>query len=205
MKLFLASTFADVVSLFVKRVKSGTVLFIANAADPFKNKLWVKKDFRAFIDNGFDVDRIDLREMNAANLRSFIHEYNILHLCGGSAIYLLNLLREKKVAGVIVDAIKENGLIYTGTSAGSMIMAPDISFCADDEDEQEAGMVGKLKSLKGLGLIPYFIMCHCQNRYYVPSTVKAMKQLPKNKLPILLLNDGMAIWHEDGKMEIVSL
>ena len=201
--MFIASTFADTVGLFKQRVKGGAVIFIANPADPFKNKYWVRKDFKAFQNNGYKTIPVDLKQHDADGLSRMLKDYDIIHFCGGSAIYTLQLLREKKMDVVIVDAVK-SGLIYTGTSAGSMIVAPDISLCAEDVDEKEAAMVGKIKNFKGLGLVPYYLMCHSQEKYYVPSTKKAINQLPKNKLPILMLNDGMAVWHENGSMQILN-
>jgi dipeptidase E len=203
MRLFIASTFADSVKQFYERQHGGKVLFCSNPADPFKTKYWVKKDYKAFVDYGFDVTSIDLRTIDANDLREKLNRYQIFFISGGSAVYIIDLLHKKKMDSVIVDAIRD-GLLYTGTSAGSMIMAPDISLCADDEDEQEAKQVGKVKNLKGLGLIPFYLMCHCQEKYYVPSTKRAINRLPKNKLPILFLNDGMAVWVHNSHMEIVG-
>jgi hypothetical protein len=83
-------------------------------------------------------------------------------------------------------------------------MAPNVSFCADDEDEQEAGMVGKLKNLNALGLMPFYVICHAQEKDYIPSTKRSIDRLPKNKLPILFLNDNMALWIEDGRFEFLK-
>ena len=203
MRLFIASTFADSVKQFYTRQHGGKVLFVENPSDPYKNKYWVNKDYKAFVKYGFQVTKCDLRPLTGLEFENKLHRYDILHICGGSAIYILDLLKKRGMHIVIKDALN-GGLIYTGTSAGSMIMAPDISFCADDEDEREAQMVGKVKDLKGLGLVPYYLMCHCQDKYYVPSTKRAMNRLPKNKLPILFLNDGQAVWHHNSQMEIVQ-
>jgi dipeptidase E len=202
MRLFLASTFSDTVNLFVNKVPSGKVMFIENPTDLFKSKKWVQKDFDAFIKHGFDVVKVDLRYITAKTLQNMIKDFDIIHICGGSAVYILKLLKNKGMDTVIIDAVKA-GLIYTGTSAGIMITAPNISFCADDEDEKEVNMVGKLKDLSGLNLTPYYYMCHTQEKYYIPSTQKAMIRLASNKLPILFLTDDMACWFEDDRMQLL--
>jgi len=202
MRLFLASTLADTIDLFVNKVPSGKVMFIENPADLFKNKGWVQKDFNAFVSHGFEVVKVDLRYITAKTLKDMITDFDIIHICGGSAIYILKLLKDKGMDTVIIDAVKA-GLVYTGTSAGTMITAPDISFGADDEDEKEVNMVGKLKDLSALNLTPYYYMVHTEERYYVPSTQKAMTRLPKNKLPILFLTDDMACWFEDDKLQLL--
>lgn len=198
MKIFIASTFADSVKSFYARQHGGNVLFCANPADPFKSKYWVKKDRDAFLKYGYAVQDVDLRKVDNIGLESLLRACDIFFVSGGSAVYIIDLLRKKQMMGVI-DTALSNGVIYAGTSAGSMIMAPDLSFCADDEDEKEAMMIGKVKNLKGFGLIPFYIMCHCQEKYYIPSTKRAMNRLAKNKMPILFLNDGMSIWCHNGQ------
>jgi dipeptidase E len=206
MRMFLASLLADTVDLLIKKchVNKLRVLFIANPADPFKNKYWVNKDRKAFLSKGFQVEDIDLREVSSAEFKKILKRFDILHICGGSAIYILKLLKDKKMLKVIKNALENNQIIYTGTSAGSMIMAPNISFCSDDEDEQEAGMVGKLKDFNAIGLSPFYIMCHAQEKDYIPSTKRNMDKLPRNKLPILFLNDNMALWFEGKKIELLQ-
>lgn len=206
MKMFIASTLSDTIGLFVKKLDAGcyNVLFIANPADKFKNKYWVNKDRYAFKSKGFDVEDIDLTEITLSKFKKEIKQFDIIHICGGSALYILKLLKDNGMFNVILNEVKRGQIIYTGTSAGSMIMSPNISFCADDEDEQEAGMVGKLKDMTGFGLIPFYIMCHAQERYYIPSTKKSMDKLPRNKLPILFLNDNMALWVEGKKIEFLK-
>jgi dipeptidase E len=202
-KLFIASTFSDTVNLFVKLVPKGKVVFVANASDQFKDKSWVNADRSAFVNNGFDVIDVDLREIASKELSDILSNNDILHICGGSALYIIDLLRRKKMISVIINAIN-NGMVYTGTSAGSMILAPDLSFCADDEDEKEAKMVGKIKNLKGIGLIDFYLMCHAQEKQYIPSTKRAMNNLPYNKMPILFLNDNMALWFEGNKFQLLK-
>ncbi len=206
MKLFLASTFADSVKLFQQRVHKGKVLFIANPGDPFKggnNSYWIKKDYNAFVSNGFEVTKLDLKIIDAREFGLLLKRFDIIHVCGGSAIYILDLLRKKEMDAVLIRAIKK-GLVYTGTSAGSMIMAPNISFCADDEDEIECGMAGKVKNLEGLNLVPCYLMCHVQDPYYIPSTKNCMDRPPKYKHSILFLRDGFAVWVDElQRLEIV--
>jgi hypothetical protein len=85
-----------------------------------------------------------------------------------------------------------------------MIMGPSVWFAHDDEDEQEAGMVDKVKDYSSFGLMPFYLMCHAQDKYYIKSTKKVMDRLPKNKIPILFLNDNMALWIVGDKIEFLK-
>jgi dipeptidase E len=204
MKLFLASTFSDSALSFNQLVPRSiqTVSFIANAADPWygKNTEWVEKDYNAFNELGFNINKLDLCK---SNLNSIIASSQLIHICGGSAIYLLDLLKKSGYDKVIIKSIRD-GTFYTSTSAGSMIMAPDISFCSDDEDEQEVNMVNTVSNLTGLELVPFYMMCHVQDPYYITSTKKSIDRLPDNKLPILFLRDGQAVYIEDDKFKIIQ-
>jgi peptidase E len=200
MKMFLSSTIDVTINLLLKKTRKRRVLFINNPVDLFKNKYWMRKEKMAFLDRGYELYECDIRKESA----SIIKKFDIVHICGGSALYILDLLKKTGWYNVILYAIKKDHIIYTGTSAGSMIMAPNISFSADDEDEQECGMVGKVKNMDSFGLIPFYLMCHAQEKYYIPSTKKAIDRLPKNKLSILFLNDNMALWVEDKKIELLQ-
>jgi peptidase E len=206
MKLFLASTLCKVMDVFDKTFDrnkySKNVMFIANPADPFKNKYWVKKDREAFLKYGYNIFDFDLRDKKEIQCSRFMWQNNIgiVHICGGSALYMMELLRKSNFDMLLSHYLIEESIIYTGTSAGSMIMGTDLSLCKVDEDEMEAGSV-HTKNTNGLGFIPYFIMCHCQDKYYIPCTKKAIDLLPKNKVPLLFLNDNMAIWVDGKKIE----
>lgn len=216
--MFLASSFADSANEFQDRVKEGRVLFIDDAADPFEGpKPWVRDDITAFEDRGFDITPFSIKYSHKLDLNRALRSVEIVHFAGGSAIYLLRLLRDKGMADVLVGAIKR-GVIYTGSSAGSMIMAPSIEFCCDDPDESDVGQwpiagggcrgsVHLAEHLKGLDMVPFYMICHNQDPEYAQVTSRAFARAPeeKNPLPILCLNDGQAVWVDDqNRFEIVD-
>lgn len=205
-RLFLASTFSRVADLFAERVPKCRVLLIANPLDPYHEGYdGARADRRAFTSRGFKVLNWDLRELRAEELRDelVVHKtFRVLHVCGGSAVYTINLLRERGMDKVISEAVSK-GLIYTGTSAGSMICAPDLALCKDDVDEIEAGQEGKLKDRRGLGLVGFYTVVHAQDKYYSESNRKLVDLLQKNRTPLLFLNDNMAAWCTGKKVEIL--
>lgn len=198
--MFLSSTIDKSIQLLIKKTRKRRVLFITNPSDPFKKKYWMKNEIRAFENNGFNVQLCDIRK----DTPLLISEFGIVHICGGSALYILDLLKRTRWYSVLKSAIRKERVIYTGSSAGSMIMAPSIWFAHDDEDETEAGMTKIITDYSAFGFIPFYIMCHSQDKYYIPSTKKSIDRLPYNKLPILFLNDGMALWVENNKIEFLN-
>lgn len=178
------------------------MLFVANAADTYDDKFWVELDKKAFEKAGFHVEPIDLRKLDKEELKKFLNNADIFHVCGGSVLYLLNLLRQRELVEIIRDFIRNGKMIYTGTSAGSMIAASDLSLSKYDEEEQK--FVFETSDYSGLDLVNFYIIPHCQNHEFLPSTENMIKHLPDNKNPILMLNDNQAVWVKDENFEILS-
>jgi len=81
-----------------------------------------------------------------------LKESDIIHFCGGSVIYLICLIKERGFDKLIVEYVKKDKIIYTGTSAGSMIVADDLTIDAYDPDEKEFGEL----LFEDLGQLPVF-------------------------------------------------
>ncbi len=205
MKLFLASSFDKTAGLFVEKLteapKDHKVLFCANAADIYENTWWVDLDRNAFEKYGFQLENINLQEVNKEELQRKLQTADILHVCGGSVLYLLGLLQQKQMINVIYSAIQSGGVIYTGTSAGSMIVAPSVALSRYDAEEKAP--LSSTSDLTGINLVPFSIIPHCDNKEYLPDTKTTMDHLPENKIPIILLNDNHALWVENNTVEFL--
>lgn len=206
MKLFLTSSLDKVVELLVNKLgqepSTLKVLFVANAADHYENIWWVDLDRKAFAKYNFKIEELDLRKIDAKQLQTKLDTADILHICGGSVLYLLGLLQQGKVIEVIQNSVRDGKVIYTGTSAGSMIVAPDVTLSKFDEEEQK--YMDSISDYTGLNLVNFYIIPHCENAEFLASTKAMMDYLPQNKTPVLLLNDSHAVWVKDGKNEILS-
>ncbi len=209
MKLFLASAFDKTAKLFKDKVPGGTqgkkVIFIANAADKIKgDKWWLKLDHEAFVKLGCEVVGIDLRDITKLDFTKALEESDIIHFCGGSVIYLIWLIRERGLDKLLTDYVKKEEIIYTGTSAGSMIMAQDMTLCAFDPEEKE--FVDKMKDKSGLGWINFMIMPHANNKEMAPGNALMVSELPEIETtqPLIFIYDNQAVWVVDDKFEIIS-
>jgi len=207
MRLFLASSIDKTISglnLKAPELRADSkVLFITNAADTYENTWWIDLDRKIFENLGWEIIDTDLRKISKDEFKNQLENTDIIHVCGGSVLYLMNLLKEREFDVALKETILENKAIYTGTSAGSMIVAKDLGLSA--YDEEEAKFVADIKDFSGLGLVGFYIIPHCQNAEFVASTLKMIEHLPENKYPIFLLNDNQAIWVNDKKFEIVSV
>ncbi|MDD5547804.1 MAG: Type 1 glutamine amidotransferase-like domain-containing protein [Candidatus Pacebacteria bacterium] len=207
MKLFLASSFDKTAPLLEKKlqepIKGKKVIFIANPADCYEgDRWWIKLDRDAFIKLGCEIIEIDLRNILKEEFIKKLEKSDIIHFCGGSVLYSISLIKEKGFDKLIKEFVKKNKVIYTGTSAGSMIVAKDLSLSVFDSDEKQ--FVDKIKDYSGLGLVNFLIMPHSNNNDFSEGNIKAVSFLPKYSQPVIFLYDNQAIWVVDDKIEIIE-
>lgn len=205
MKLFLASSLDETISLLKQRIPESMnrVVFVANAADPFDDRWWVDLDREAFKKSGFEIIEVDLRKISKDELEGKLKNTDILHFCGGSVFYLLSILKQKDVAGLITDYVKNNKVVYTGTSAGSIISASSLSLYRYDTEEVK--FFKNDADSSGLGLVDFIILPHCNNLEFAENNKNVVERANESPAPLLLLQDSQAVWVEDKKIEILFL
>jgi dipeptidase E len=204
MKLFLASSLDKTAKLLSKSTdtKEKTVLFIANASDITEGKWWVDADREAFKKIGCKINEIDLRSITKKDFSEELNNSDFIHFCGGSVLYLISLLRQKGFDKLIIDAIKKDEVIYTSSSAGSMIVAKDLSLCAFDMDEPDE--CKKKENYSGLDLVNFLILPHSNNKDFTDANLNMVKQLPNFAQPTIFLYDNQAVFVEGNTFKIVS-
>lgn len=205
MKLFLASSADKTIQVLeeVCPTVGKKVLFVANAADPYNDAYWVDLDRIKFQELGYEVTECDLRTTDAESFSKALANVDILHVCGGSVSYLGWLLSEQRVADVIVKAVRNDEIVYTGTSAGSMIVSENLAmFSYDDIEEKE--FVEKGFSKKGLGLVSWTIAPHSNSTDFVQSHKKVIDELVTNPTAVVLLHDNQALWVENENVRFLN-
>ncbi len=208
MKLFLASSLDKSISLLDSNfhIRGKKVLFIANAADNHVGDAWwVKADRDAFAKYNSTVVDIDLRLVDKEVFEKEINDSEIIHFCGGSVLYLISLIRKRGFDGVICKAVLENRIIYTGTSAGSMIVSSNVSLSAFDPEEQEYIGKEKITDFRGLGFVNFFVIPHSNNKDFIKANVEMVKALPEYKIPLIFICDSQTILVEGESIKILSV
>ncbi|OHA70491.1 MAG: hypothetical protein A3E07_03325 [Candidatus Wildermuthbacteria bacterium RIFCSPHIGHO2_12_FULL_45_9] len=206
MKLFLASAINKTLPLLSKvdPELGKSVLFVTNAADPYTgDKFWVDWDRTAFRELGYKVYEVDLREITPERLEQLLKTEDILHICGGSVYYLIALLREKGFESVILSAIKSNLIVYTGTSAGSIIVSKNIKPFSYDQEEMEH--IKKVPDHRGLWVTDFCIVPHCNNVDFVDEHKKIVGCMPNDSEALFFLQDTQAVWIEDNNMRLLKI
>ncbi len=210
MKLFLASSFDQSILSFKKifgSKKGRKVIFIANAADTHTGDMWwIDADRQAFLKLGCKVIDTDLRIVPKKDFEKTLRESDIIHFCGGSVLYLIDLLRKKGFDKLVTNFVKKGRIIYTGTSAGSMIVAEDLILSYSDPEEKEYIDVEKIKDFSGLKLVNFLIIPHTNNKDFTGGNSKMVSELPdiKSKQPLIFIYDSQAVLVNDQGIRIVT-
>lgn len=162
-RLFLASFFAQTSELCADFMDGGAagkrVLFIPTAANPEKVKFFVGADRKALQALGFAIDELDVAAADAAEIAERISRADAVFVGGGNTFYLLQQLRRSGADAVIRGAVL-GGLPYIGSSAGSIVLSPDIGYIrAMDPPAKAPG----LDDFRGLGLVDFHPLPHFGN------------------------------------------
>jgi peptidase E len=209
MKLFLASSLDKSMQKFNEKIEGGlsgkSVLFIANASDPYDGeKWWVNLDRDTFEKYGSRVENIDLREIDKDVFQDYLEKSDIIHFCGGSVLYLMSLIREKRIEGVLKKYVLNDWVVYSGTSAGSMIPARSLELSKYEKEEK--GFVERMADWSGLCFVDFYILPHADSNDFIKSNKEIISHIGKHPpQAIIVVSDNQAVWCEDEKLEIVEV
>jgi len=186
--------------------KGTRVIFSENAADNVLGKHpWVKNDRKAFEEMGCDVLEFDLRKVSKADFTEMLETANLIHFCGGSVMYLMSLLKKKGFANLISKSVLAGDLMFSGTSAGSMISAASLKLFTFDKDKDERKFVRQMKDAEGLGLTDFLMLPHANQKDFVGFIKSLAEHISDEPMSLIFINDDQAVWVDDGKLEILSV
>ncbi len=176
--------------------------FIENAADPYEDRFWVDLDKNKFKELGYKPHTLDLRETTPEELEQLLKVNDILHICGGSVYYLIALIREKGLERVITDAIRNETIIYTGTSAGAIIPSKNIRPFSNDTEEKD--YVVKVPEHKGLGILNFAVVPHGGSSDFSEGNKKMLEEMQNDSTALFYIQDHQAIWVENDTFKFLE-
>jgi len=204
--LILTSSNNYVTSNFVpylaKKPSEMNLTFIPTAAEVEDGDLqWLKDDRQALVDAGFQVTDFTVTGKNKDEVRSMLEKTDFVFVSGGNTFFLLQEMRKSGFADLIKSYV-EKGLIYGGSSAGSVVAGPDISLVQGLDDPS---LAPELKDYKGLALTDVVVFPHCGSEHFQNRYEKVMKSGYKKGLKIVLLTDDQYLLVNDNKHTIESI
>lgn len=142
--------------------KNVKVLFIPTASRTEEELVYVRKTYEELLASGvmpeyltvFDIDKC-LEDRSCYDP----YEFDCMVVCGGNTYYLLSKLKESGFLDLIREAV-ENGVLYVGVSAGSVIASVSIAHISF-LDENDIG----LEDYSALGFVGEQIVPHYETGF----------------------------------------
>ena len=182
-----------------KNTESKKILFIPTAANVEEYKKYMHLTQKAFEDFGYEVENFDVSVFSEEIAKEKLSKAKIVFISGGNTFYLLQELKRKNLITYLKERI-ENGLLYIGESAGSVIAAPDIEYASVIDDKTVAT---ELDDYTGLNLVDFYIVPHFEEEPFVESSRNTV-ELYKDKLDLKLINNKEAILVENNNFTILK-
>jgi dipeptidase E len=203
MKLFLSSLASAALDLLYPLLPDKPhnlkVAFIPTAADPYGDEPmpWLEADRVKLVEMGFSVTNYDLKKKDISTLRSDLSDFQIIFVSGGNTFYLLNEIRKSEF-DIFIKEFLDRGGVYIGSSAGSIVMGPDLSHLLTVDHPE---VVPELTDYSGLKYIQERILPHLGKEKYADRHAKLLAQWG-NKL--LALSDNQTLVVNDDKIQVVT-
>ena len=149
-----------------EEIKDKKVLYITTASDGENDsdKSWMDEEYETILDIGFSKENI--YEFKIGQKEININDFDVIYMMGGNTFYLMDMIRKYNFDTVIKKAI-DNGIIYIGSSAGSIILGNSVEYALPfDENNVD------LKDFSGLRIIDGIIIPHANRKEEFISKVK---------------------------------
>lgn len=202
-KLFLASYFAFVKDLLPPllpdKPQNLHLAFIPTAADLYKVKPWFYGDKAALKLLGFKTKTVNLRDISHRQLERALHDCDVLFVSGGNTYYLLEQAQKSGFIEIVKVRVR-SGLVYIGSSAGSVLASPSIEHIEDLDDRSQAD----LQSYTSLGLIDQRILPHAGEPKYASKFSDIMHRWHHDKHPMLPLRNDQVLVVDGDQHQIES-
>lgn len=160
-QLILTSSSNVVVNHWIKQLDRGpkklSLAFITTAAECYSGeKPWIEADKNALITAGFKLIDYTITGKTLVKLKQDLANVDLIFVAGGNTFYLLDQAYRSGFFQLL-QSEKWQDKVYVGSSAGSLLVCPDINVTKYIDDPTVAP---NLKSTQGAGLVPFVVLPH---------------------------------------------
>ncbi|MHC3751433.1 Type 1 glutamine amidotransferase-like domain-containing protein [Stutzerimonas stutzeri] len=201
MNIFLTSSFAEVVDLFVSFTKgecSGktvTLIPTASLVEEVNSYLLAAKE--ALVKVGLVIDELDVSSASRDEIVSKLERGDYIYVSGGNTFFLLQELKRTGADLLIAEHVRA-GKCYIGESAGSAILAPSIDYIRALDDVTAAP---ELESCTALGLVDFYPLPHYRNEPFAEAVEQVLKDYG-DALDLRPFSNNQAIVVSGGHAEL---
>lgn len=169
-------------SIIPKDANELKILFIPTASRTEEEMFFVRKSLNELLQVGINNNNVTWFDPDDVSTHLDSTEIDCVYVCGGNTFYLLKKLRESGYLAKIQKWVNE-GMLYIGASAGSVIATPDINYilCMDTND-------CSLSDTSGFSFVTASVIPH-----YTDEFLEIADLLRKNGGEVLTISDSQAI------------
>ncbi len=164
---------------------------------------WYQDDRRSLIENGFNIFDYTITGKSEADIRHDLSDIDAMYISGGNEFYLKQQANKNNF-GQFVREFVESGKPYIGTSAGSIIMAPDMTPALHITDIKNCPE--PITDFTGFGIVDFLLMPHWGSEDFKALYLGERKdKLFTEKWRTILLNNYEYIEVLDDQFKIVDV
>jgi dipeptidase E len=191
----------DIIKKLLKSPKEMNLAFIDTAAEVEEgDHWWLRAEKEKLIEVGFNVDEFSIKGMTKDEIENRLRDKQVIYFCGGNTFYLLDQVIKTGCDDIIKNKI-ENGVIYIGSSAGSMIVGKRIDLVSTIDDSSKAP---DLKS-DGLGIVDLAILPHWGSDIFRDEYLKGFEAMYTEGIKIVPLTNQQYIWVNDDLIQTIQV
>ena len=124
---------------------------------------------------------------------------DIVLVAGGDTFYLMEKLRESGADKVIKDFINDGG-IYVGSSAGSIVCCPTIEGA---EEFDNPDLAPNLKDFNGMNIVNEVIIPHTHKEKYFERVKRASDKLESQGYKVNKLTDDDVLFYDGDHSKLL--
>ncbi len=160
------------------------------------DKSWIDEEMNEIAEDlSWKVDKITLANETPDTVKKLFN-YDVIYVNGGYSGYLAQIMRQSGFAHALPEFLNK-GIIYVGSSAGSMVLSEvqDAASFYFGEPEPEALEIG------GLGLVDFeFYPIH--HHRWTEDLIDKIKETRNKTLQYYLVRDGQAVSINDNQTKL---
>lgn len=200
----MASSVSDVAQSIAEKVfaitENKNLIFIPTAAEVETGSLsWLKADRQALVDAGFAVSDFTFTNKSTDEIKKAFSDAGSICVAGGNNYYLQEQALKSGFDPLIHELVNK-GLIYIGSSAGSVVAGPNIETLLDDRS-----ITPNLTNYTGIGLTDVAVRPHWTSQTFKSRYELEIPYLYTVNQKTVLLNDSQYFWVQGEWYQIVSV
>ena len=204
-QLFLTSSSEFVIDDIIKKLPKSpsdyNLAFINTAAEVEEgNHEWVTEERNGLLKVGFNIEEFSITNLSVSEIEAKLADKQVIYFCGGNTFYLLDVVLKTGCSEIIKRKLNE-GLIYMGSSAGSMIMGLRIDLVNEIDDRNKAP---DLKSM-GLGITDFAILPHWGSEIFKAEYLRGAPSMYTEGVKILPLTNYQYLWINGEDTKIIQV